>query len=131
MHCLPGGLASQVKAKKKCKHICERCKCDKSNPKKFSRENKMIPSKVPPERDGLNEIEQMLIARILPIMRVYIKPGGQKGYSGHCISMTRQVREVAKRLPHFPKDLAITVVRMKGKNESFKDVTVRRECLLL
>ncbi len=24
----------------------------------------------------------MLIARALPIMRVYIKPGGQRGYSG-------------------------------------------------
>ncbi len=25
----------------------------------------------------------MLIARALPIMRVYIKPGGQRGYSGY------------------------------------------------
>ena len=40
----------------------------------------MIPSPVPPELQGLTQIEEMLIARALPIMRVCIKPGGQKGY---------------------------------------------------
>ena len=48
----------------------------------------MIPSPVPPELEGLTQIEEMLIARALPIMRVYIKPGGQRGYSGHCINFS-------------------------------------------
>ena len=47
----------------------------------------MIPSCVPHELQDLTQIEEMLIARALPIMRVYIKPGGQRGYSGHCINL--------------------------------------------
>ena len=33
----------------------------------------------------------MLIACTFPVMRVYIKPGGQRGYSGHCINMPEHV----------------------------------------
>ena len=47
----------------------------------------MIPSSVPNELQNLTQTEEMLIARALPIMRVYIKPGGQRGYSGHCINL--------------------------------------------
>ena len=42
----------------------------------------MIPSPIPPQLQGLTQIEEMLIACALPIMRVYIKPGGQRGYQG-------------------------------------------------
>ena len=66
------------------KYVCLRCSRDKAFPKKFSCENNMIPSKVPAELQEQTQIEEMLIARALPIMRVYIKPGGQRGYSGHC-----------------------------------------------
>lgn len=59
-----------------------RCTNDKELPKTFSKENDMIPSSVPPQLEGLTRVEEMLIARALPIMRVYIKPGGQRGYSG-------------------------------------------------
>ena len=37
-------------------------------PKKFSRENSMIPSSVPNELQNLTQTEEMLIARALPIM---------------------------------------------------------------
>ena len=50
------------------------------SPKKFSCENSMIPSCVPNELKSLTQVEEMLIARALPIMRVYIKPGGQRGW---------------------------------------------------
>ena len=69
----------------------------------------------------------MLIARALPIMRVYIKPGGQRGYSGHCINLPQNVGELAHSLPRYPKDLSVIVVKMQGKDNSFKDVTVRRQ----
>jgi hypothetical protein len=55
----------------------------------------MIPSSVPHELQNLTQIEEMLIARALPIMRVYIKPGGQRGYSGHCINLPQNVTELA------------------------------------
>ena len=87
----------------------------------------MIPSPVPHELQNLTQIEEMLIARALPIMRVYIKPGGQRGYSGHCVNLPQNVTELATSLPRYPKDLAVIIVKVKGRNNTFKDVTVRRE----
>ena len=69
----------------------------------------------------------MLIARTLPIMRVYVKAGGQKGYSGHCINLPQDVTELVSSLPSYPKDLSVIIVKMKGKDSTFKDVNVRRQ----
>jgi hypothetical protein len=69
----------------------------------------------------------MLIARALPIMRVYIKPGGQRGYTGHCVNLPQNVKELATSLPRYPKDLSVIIVKVKGKDNSFRDVAVRRE----
>ena len=86
----------------------------------------MIPSTVPYELQNLTQIE-MLIARALPIMRVYVKPGGQRGYSGHCINLPQNVTELAKSLPRYAKDLTVIIVKVKGRDNTFKDVTVRRQ----
>ena len=71
------------RSKSKDSYVCRRCSVDKGTPKKFSVENYMIPSPVPKELQDLTQIEEMLIARALSIMKVYIKPGGQRGYAGH------------------------------------------------
>ena len=47
------------------------------SPETLNDENFMIPSSVTPELQGLSQVEEMLIARVLPIMRVYIKPGNR------------------------------------------------------
>ena len=62
---------------------------DKQQREKFSKENRMILSTVPYHLQVLTRVREMLIARAIPIMRVYIKPGGQKkrGYSGHFINL--------------------------------------------
>ena len=75
----------------------------------------LIPSPVPHQLEGLTQTEQMLIARALPIMTVYIKPGGQRGYSGHCVNMPQNVKELARALPRYPKDVSVILVHMKGK----------------
>ena len=108
-------------------YVYSRCSRDKKSPKKFSCENSMIPSCVPHELQGLTEVEEMLIAHALPIMRVYIKPGGQRGYSGHCINLPQNVKELATSLPRYLKDLAVIIVKLKGKHNTFKDVNVRRD----
>ena len=108
------------------KEMCLRCKKDKKLPKKISKGNNMIPSAVPLALQGLTQIEEMLIARALPIMRVYVRPGGQRGYVGHCINLPQKVKELATSLPRYPKDLKILVVQMKGKNNTHKDLHVRR-----
>jgi hypothetical protein len=108
-------------------YICSRCARDTKSPRKFSLENSMIPSPVPTELQNLTQVEEMLIARALPIMRVYIKPGGQRGYSGHCVNLPQNVKELATSLPRYPKDLSVIIVKVKGKDNSFRDVAVRRE----
>ena len=60
-------------------------------------------------------------------MRVYIKPGGQRGYSGHCINLPQNVTELATSLPRYPKDLAVIIVKVKGRDNTFKDVTVQKQ----
>ena len=90
----------------------------------------MVPSIVPPELQDLTQTEEMLIARALPLMRVYVKPGGQRGYAGHCINLPQNVKKLATTLPRYPKELSVIVVKMKGKDDTFKDLTVRREKVL-
>ena len=87
----------------------------------------MIPSSVPYELQNLTQIEEMLIARALPIMRIYIKPGGQRGYTGHCINLPQNVAELATSLPRYPKDLAVIIVKVKGRENTFRDVTVQKQ----
>ena len=116
-----------LKSKPQSPYVCSRCSRDKKSPQKFSYENSMIPSHVPLELQNLTQIEEMLIACALPIMRVYIKPGGQRGYSGHCINLPQNVTELAISLPRYPKDLAIIIVKVKGRDNTFRDVTVRKQ----
>ena len=125
MYNVYGGLAIKVQTKIT---ICVLTHSrDKKSPKKFSVENSMIPSSVPPELRNLTQIEEMLIAHALPIMRVYIKPGGQWGFSGHCVNLPQNVSELATSLPRYPKDLAVIIVKVKGKDNTFKDVNVRKQ----
>ena len=116
-----------LKSKSRTPYVGSRCFRDKKSPKQFSCENSMIPSCIPHELQNLTQIEEMLIARALPIMRVYIKPGGQRGYSGHCINLPQNVKELAMSLPRYPKDLVVIIVKAKGRENTFKDVTARKQ----
>ena len=90
----------------------------------------MTPSQVPSQLRGLTQTEQMLIARALPIMRVYIKPGGQRGYSGHRINLPQDVKQLALSLPRYPKDKAVIVIKIKGANNTFKRKQKVQDALL-
>jgi hypothetical protein len=116
-----------LKSKPRVPYVCSRCVRDNKSPRKFSYENSMIPSSVPNELQNLTQIEEMLIARALPIMRIYIKPGGQRGFSGHCINLPQNVTELATSLPRYSKDLAVIIVKVKGKENTFRDVKVRKQ----
>ncbi|CAN0356062.1 unnamed protein product, partial [Ascophyllum nodosum] len=56
---------------------CKRCNGDKKNPKAFSADNDVDPGDVPQQLEGMTQVEQMLIAKVAPIMRVYRLKGGQ------------------------------------------------------
>ena len=72
--------------------ICTRCKRDKHPIKKYSVVNDMHPGSVPPCLQQLSQVEEMLIARACPIMSVYHKHGGQRGYKGHVLNMPQDMR---------------------------------------
>lgn len=87
----------------------------------------MLPSAVPVELKNLKQIEEMLIARVVPVMSVYTKPGGQRAYRGHCINFPEEVQQLFYTLPRQPKELPVIIVTVDGKNDMSKDLIVRRE----
>lgn len=82
---------------------------------------------MPNELQGLTQLEEMLIAHVFPAISTYTKPGGQKAYKGHCINFSQDIQELANSLPRYPCELPVTVVSVKGKDNTYKDLTVRRE----
>ena len=113
--------------KKKEPYICTMCLRDKNDTKKFSFETACY--------HLLCQIEEMLIARVFPVMSVYTKPGGQRAYRGHCINFPQEVQQLFYTLPRQPKELPVIIVTVDGKNDMSKDLIVRREksivCLTL
>ena len=97
-------LASEV-------YICYRCKRGKKSPKKFSAENDMDPGTVPEQLRGLTQVEEMLISRVCPIMIVYRKHGGQRGYKGHVLNLPQDIQSFLNRLPSCVADLPVLIVR--------------------
>ena len=52
----------------------------------------MIPGIVPPQLEELIQIEEILIARVCPIMSIYRKHGGQRGYKGHVLNLPQDIQ---------------------------------------
>ena len=77
----------------------------------------MTPSPLPDVLCGLTQVEEMLIARAVPIMHIYIKPGGQRGYSGHTVNLPQDIGQLALLLPRYPKDLSIIILLSKPKEK--------------
>ena len=105
-----------------------RCHAEKSTPKRFSLENNMDPGEVPEELKDLSEIEEMLIARVFPVLSVYRLCGGQHGYHGNIINFSQNVGEFATHLPRGPSSLDVLIVRRENEKNPgvFKDFKIRR-----
>ena len=63
------------------------------------------------------------------MISVYTKPGGQKIYKGHCINFSQDIQQLADSLPRYPSVLPVIVVSVKGKDDVFKDLRVRRKAV--
>ena len=59
----------------------------------------MVPDKVPEELRNLTMLEEQLIARAHPIVKVHRKNGGQYRYSGHVINIAQAITTFAASLP--------------------------------
>lgn len=102
---------------------CTRCKRDKHNPKLYSSGNCMDPGEVPPCLQGLSQVEQMLIARANPIMCLYRKHGGQRGYRGHDLNVAQDIQGFLDQLP-------VLLVRWAGDSNTHINLRVRRSQVL-
>ena len=90
----------------------------------------LIIIQLPHTVQGLTQVEEMLISRVLPIMSVYRLPHGQYGYSGHVINLPQDVASFATSLPSLPSQLDVIVVRRDGAAGSHRDFRVRRSVVL-
>ena len=69
----------------------------------------MDPGSVPAELQGLSEVEELLIARAFPIMSIYRKHGGQRGYNGHVLNLSQDIQGFLNSLPANVNDLRVTI----------------------
>ena len=76
--------------------------------------NDMDPGSVPAELQGLSEVEELLIARAFPIMSIYRKHGGQRGYNGNVLNLPEDTQGFLNSLPPNVGGLPILVIRKQG-----------------
>ena len=107
---------------------CVRCTRDKK--KRFSRDNSMDPGAVPPQLQGLTQVEEMLISAVMPMMCLYRLPLGQYGYNGHVVNLPQDISTFVTSLPRLPSDIDVILVRKEGASGSHKDFRVRRSRIL-
>ena len=81
----------------------------------------------PKELANLTQVEEMLIARVSPILQVTHATGGQLKYRGHTISFPQNIESVAKKLPHLVKDLPIIIVHRKDQRGTHYNFKVNRD----
>ena len=113
-HCVFCKEEWPLSASREALYTCSRCKKDKKPCRLYSAENDMDPGSVPAELRGLSEVEELLIARAFPIMSIYRKLGGQRGYKGHVLNLPQDIQGFLNSLPANVSDLPILVIRKQG-----------------
>eukprot|EP00732_Lithocolla_globosa_P000179 Lithocolla_globosa_v1_NODE_40_length_8230_cov_45.875581.p3 type:complete len:151 gc:universal NODE_40_length_8230_cov_45.875581:2791-3243(+) len=101
--------------------FCSRCQRDNHVIKLWSAENNMVPMIANPVDDmgdlpSMTDLEQMLIARVMPFMSVYRLVHGQTGFSGNVINFPQYVSQVATVLPRLSSETGVVIVRRNGRN---------------
>ena len=84
----------------------------------------MDPGIVPEQLRGLTQVEEMLISRVCPIMQVYRKHGGQRGYKGHVFNLPQDIQSFLNRLPADVADLPVMIVRRHDADDTLRNFTM-------
>eukprot|EP00969_Alexandrium_andersonii_P280391 12396075-Alexandrium_andersonii.AAC.1 len=72
--------------------------------------------RVPDALKRLTDFEEMLVARVHPLVQVYtLHPSGQTAYVGHIVNYRQRVVEWVRQLPVSPGDAPIILVRRKTR----------------
>ena len=88
----------------------------------------MDPGTQPHVLEDLTQVEEMLIARVSPILQVTHSIGGQYKYRGHTIIFLQEIKDGSKTLPQHINNLDLmVVVQKKGRQGSSYDFTVRKQ----
>ncbi|KAJ7860996.1 hypothetical protein B0H14DRAFT_2210845, partial [Mycena olivaceomarginata] len=75
----------------------------------------------------LTDMEEMLIARVKPIMQVRWTRGHQLCYKDHIVNLPQDISSIAQALPRLPEDIDMVIIRRDGVNlEGHVDFIVRR-----
>ena len=92
----------------------------------------MNPQEVPPVLQDLSLTEELMIARIHPVLSVFRIQGQQFKYSGNVINFPQDVQGFAQSLPHNPANIAgLVLVRKRELNtQEYQDFRVRSLTLL-
>lgn len=111
-------------------YVCNACRKDVN---KFTAANNMCPTEVPMPLRGLTMVEQLFIARVHPVMRIYqVRASGSTGqfhYSGNIININQDIIPPATSLPLAPTQLGIVIVRRAGL-DGYTDFRVRKRVVL-
>ena len=86
----------------------------------------MDPREQPHILNRLTQVEEMLIARVNPIIQVIQVFGGQYKYHGHTISFSQDIKSVAKALPRKIAKLDVLIVRWAHNQFQHYDCYVSR-----
>ncbi|XP_054260005.1 uncharacterized protein LOC128984689 [Macrosteles quadrilineatus] len=90
----------------------------------------MDPGDVPPQLQDLTPAEQMLIAKVQPVIRLYqYRSCGQIFYNGHVINIAQDLSEITHFLPRAPNTLNVVIVR-RPTSQGFLEFRVRRQKIL-
>jgi len=79
--------------------------CQRARINAFAPENEMDFGEIPAQLRDLTMIEEVLIARVHPVVSLFKIRGQQRAYSGHVMNFIQHVEQVAARLPHDPRNL--------------------------
>ena len=90
----------------------------------------MDPGAVPDCLEGMTEIEEMLIARVCPIMTVYHKHGGQRGYSGHVLNLPQKIQHFLNKLPTTIRNLPVLIISREGVDNTKINLHARQKKVL-
>jgi predicted Fe-S protein YdhL (DUF1289 family) len=104
--------------------ICKRCKQERGS-HHFSRWNHMDIDEKPHVLKVLTQVEEILIARVNPILQVTHARGGQYKYSGHTISFPQDISVIARNLPRRVEDIDFLIVRRRGAQSKYYECYVK------
>ena len=86
----------------------------------------MDPGPQPAALTSLSQIEEILIARVNPMMQVTHAPGGQYKYSGHTICFPQDITKIANIFPRRVEHLDILIVTHHSNDHKAYDFNVSR-----